>query len=122
MRTPALSVLLAGLTVAFGSPAAFAQSVGGQYNVAGKNLDGSSYSGTATITPSSDSTCRIEWKTGSTTSMGFCMLANKAFAAAYKLNDSVGLIVYELQSDGSLQGYWTIADKPGAGTETLTPQ
>ena len=101
--------------------AAAAQSVGGDYTVAGTNFDGSPYSGTATITPSSNSTCRIEWKTGSTTSQGFCMLADKAFAAAYKLNDSVGLVVYELQGDGTLKGYWTIADKSGAGTETLTP-
>jgi hypothetical protein len=58
--------------------------------------------------PSSDSTCRIEWKTGDVTSTGFCMLANKAFAAAYKLDDSVGLMVYELQLDGSLKGYWRL--------------
>jgi hypothetical protein len=118
MRVVALALAATGLW----SAAATAQTVGGDYKVAGTNFDGSSYSGTATITPSSNSTCRIEWKTGSTTSIGFCMLANKAFAAAYKLNDSVGLVVYELQDDGSLKGVWTIADKPGAGTETLTPE
>jgi len=103
------------------APAAFAQGVGGEYQVKGTNFDGSPYSGTASITPSSNSTCRIEWKTGSTTSSGFCMLSGSALAAAYKLNDSVGLVLYELQSDGSLKGIWTIADKSGAGTETLTP-
>jgi hypothetical protein len=116
------SIILAML-IAFGwCAAAAAQTVGGDYKVSGTNFDGSSYSGTATITPSSNSTCRIEWSTGSTTSTGFCMLANKAFAAAYKLNDSIGLVVYELRPDGSLKGVWTIADKPGAGTETLTPE
>jgi hypothetical protein len=109
------------LVVAGGSAAASAQTIGGQYRVKGTNFDGSPYSGVATITPSSDSTCRIEWKTGGSTSSGFCMLANKAFAAAYKLDDSVGLIVYELQPDGSLAGYWTIADRPGSGTELLIP-
>ena len=103
------------------STAASAQSVGGQYRVVGTNFDGSPYSGTATIVPSSDASCRIQWNTGGTTSAGFCMLANKAFAAAYKLEGSVGLVVYELLPDGSLKGYWTIADKAGAGTETLTP-
>ena len=49
------------------------------------------------------------------------MLANKAFAAYYKLGSDIGLVVYEVQPDGSLEGYWTIADKTGAGTETLTP-
>jgi hypothetical protein len=115
------AIAFAVAVVCLWSAAASAQTIGGTYNVEGKNIDGSSYSGTATITPSSDSTCHIQWKTGSTTSAGFCMLANKAFAAAYKLNDSVGLVVYELQPDGSLKGDWTIADEPGSGTETLTP-
>jgi hypothetical protein len=112
---PALAVAVLSTT------AAFAQGVGGDYRVRGTNFDGSPYSGTATIHSSSNSTCRIEWHTGSTTSAGFCMLAAGSLAAAYKLNNSVGLVLYELQSDGSLKGVWTIADKSGAGTEILTP-
>jgi hypothetical protein len=117
MRT-LIAAFVAALLLA---PAASAQDVGGEYNVKGTNFDGSAYSGTAVITPSSSSTCRIEWKTGGTTSQGFCMLAAGSFAAAYKLNDSVGLVLYQLESDGTLKGVWTIADKSGAGTETLTP-
>jgi hypothetical protein len=112
----ALAVMLSGVT------AAQAQDVGGTYRVQGTNFDGSPYGGTAVITPSSNSTCRIEWKTGSTSSSGFCMLSNGALAAAYRLNNSIGLVLYELQADGALKGVWTIADRPGAGTETLTPQ
>ena len=100
--------------------AAAAQSVGGKYDVHGTNFDGSSYQGTAAITRSSDSTCRIHWQTGST-SDGICMLANTSFAAAYQMGKDVGLVLYQLQPDGSLKGYWTIADEPGSGTETLTP-
>jgi hypothetical protein len=103
------------------SAGASAQSVGGKYLANGTNFDGSAYEGTALITRSSNSTCRIHWQTGSTSSDGFCMLANDSLAAAYKLGDSVGLVLYELQPDGSLKGVWTIADKSGAGTETLTP-
>ena len=109
-----------GAALAF-SPNAFGQTVGGEYQVKGTNFDGSAYGGTAQITPSSDSTCRIEWKTGGSGSAGFCMLAGDALAAAYKLGDAVGLVLYKLQPDGSLKGVWTIADKPGAGTEVLTP-
>ena len=116
MRAFSIAVLITVVC----SSAALAQSVGGKYTVRGKNIDGSPYSGTATITPSSDSTCRMVWKTGST-SNGICMLAGKAFAAAYVLNKSFGLVLYELQGDGSLKGIWTIADQPGAGTEILTP-
>jgi hypothetical protein len=111
--------LSAALLVAAGSAAA--QSVGGNYTVRGTNFDGSTYSGTAQIT-ASGSGCRIVWQTGSTSSRGTCMLANHAFAAHYRMGDRWGLVVYELQSDGSLTGWWTITDKDGTGTETLTPR
>ena len=111
----AAAVLTAGFATA-----ASAQSVGGKYDVHGTNFDGSPYAGTAVINRSSDSTCRIHWQTGST-SDGICMLAGKSFAAAYALGKNVGLVVYELQPDGSLKGSWTIADQSGSGTETLTP-
>ena len=112
-----------GLALATGlASAAQAQTVGGSYEVHGTNFDGSKYGGTAQITRSSNSTCRIRWQTGGSTSTGFCMLANRSFAAAYKLGNDVGLVVYELQPDGSLEGVWTIADKSGAGTETLIPR
>jgi hypothetical protein len=116
MRAPAIAFL----ALAFAGTSAAAQMVGGQYRVEGTNADGSAYRGTATITPSSDSTCRITWRTGST-STGICMVAGRAFAASYVLNGKVGLVVYELQPDGALRGVWTVADQPGAGTEILTP-
>lgn len=94
----------------------------GTYNVEGTNLDGSAYSGTATIELTSETTCSIEWQTGSTASSGICMLYGDAFAAGYVLDDSVGLIVYQVKSDGSLEGAWTISGQDGSGTEILTPQ
>jgi hypothetical protein len=118
MRTFLIALAAA---VALALPA-LAQHLGGKYRVSGTNFDGSPYRGTAIITASSNSTCHIEWQTGSTTSSGFCMLAHGSLAAAYKLNKSVGLVLYELQPDGSLKGIWTIADKPGSGTEVLTPE
>src|SRR6476661_1530827 len=115
MRTLIAALAIAALT----TTAASGQSVGGRYNAEGTNFDGSPYSGTATITRSSNTTCRIDWKTGGTSSSGFCMLSNGALAAAYKLGNSVGLVLYELRPDGTLKGIWTIADKSGAGTEVL---
>jgi hypothetical protein len=122
MRRVVGALVMAGAAFAgLSGTAALAQDVGGAYKVKGTNFDGSPYSGSATITPASNSTCRIEWKTGDSTSTGFCMLSNGALAAAYKLGSSVGLVLYELESDGTLKGVWTIADKSGAGTEVLTP-
>ena len=115
------AVFVAALAaLACGAGSAQAQKVGGSYQVEGTNLDGSPYHGTAVITRTSNSTCRIRWKVGNP-SDGFCMLAGRSFAAAYQLQGSVGLIVYEVQDDGTLRGVWTIADRSGAGTEVLTP-
>ena len=116
--------ILAGALLGLGLVApAQAQTVNaGTYDVEGTNLDGSSYGGTATITLTSETTCAIEWSTGSTTSNGICMLYDNAFAAAYVLGDAVGLVVYEVEDDGSLHGAWTISGKDGSGSEILTPQ
>ncbi len=111
------TLLIAGVLIA---GVAQAQIVGGQYRVQGTNPDGSAYAGTATIAPSSNTTCRMIWRTG-TTSAGICMMAGKSLAASYSLSGKIGLVLYEMQPDGSLKGVWTVADQPGAGTETLIP-
>lgn len=112
------------LTVAFAlmmTAGAAAQTVNaGKYTVEGTNLDGSAYSGTAEITLASATTCVIEWETAGTTSTGICMLNGDAFAAAYVLGDAIGLVVYKVNGDGTLDGAWTITGKDGSGTETLT--
>ncbi|MFC3073112.1 hypothetical protein [Shinella pollutisoli] len=119
-----MKTILAGALLGLGLAAsAHAQTVNaGTYDVEGTNLDGSSYGGTATIELTSETTCAIEWNTGTTTSQGICMLYDNAFAAAYVLDDAVGLIVYEVKGDGSLEGAWTISGQDGSGTERLTPQ
>jgi len=102
--------------------AAQADVAAGTYTVEGTNLDGSSYSGTATIELSSETTCHIHWSTGSE-SDGICMLYDNAFAAGYVFKTGgVGLVVYQVMDDGSLEGAWTIDGETGSGTETLTPQ
>jgi hypothetical protein len=108
------------LAIMLGS-SAWAADVGGHYTVAGTNLDGSSYSGTADITVSSNSTCHIVWHTGDTNSNGICMRVNDMLVAGYVLNGDVGLVAYTIKDDGTLDGVWTIADKDGAGKDVLTP-
>ena len=94
----------------------------GVYASKGTNLDGSAYSGTATITITSDTTCSIVWKSGASPSVGICMRDSDTFTAAYKMGEAVGLAIYKIEDDGSLSGYWTIAGQSGAGTEVLTPK
>ncbi|WP_417409929.1 hypothetical protein [Hoeflea sp.] len=99
-----------------------AEVTAGTYTVEGTNLDGSSYGGTATIELSSETTCHIHWSTG-TESDGICMLYDNAFAAGYVFETgAVGLVVYEVMEDGTLEGVWTIDGQSGSGTERLIPQ
>jgi hypothetical protein len=100
---------------------ALGQTISATYALAGKNFDGSSYTGTVQIIPNG-STCRIVWHTGTSTSEGLCMLSGNTLAAFYKLGVAYGLVIYERQPDGSFQGHWSVADKQGVGTELLVPQ
>lgn len=113
-------VAAAGLLLMSG--AAIAQSIGGVYQVEGTNFDGSPYSGTAEIKAASDSTCTIVWSTAGQISRGICMRHGNAFAAGYSLGKAIGLVVYQVMQDGTMQGIWTIAGQSGNGTEILTPK
>jgi hypothetical protein len=115
-----VSGVAALLTGALAMPAA-AQELGGRYQIAGKNFDGSSYGGTAEIVVTSRNTCRISWVTGGTTARGICMRNGPAFSAAYRMGSAVGLVIYDIKPDGTLEGLWTIADRSGVGGEVLTP-
>ena len=117
MRTAVLAAACLAASVATVS----AEGLGGTYRVSGKNFDGSRYSGTAEVVITSDTTCKINWKIASDVWRGICMRNGSTFAAGYKLGNNVGLVIYDIKADGSLEGLWTIAEKSGVGTETLTP-
>jgi hypothetical protein len=112
---------LAAACLAASVATAAAQELGGTYRVSGKNFDGSTYSGTAEIAVTSNTTCRINWKIASDVWRGICMRNGAVFAASYRLGNAVGLVIYDIKEDGSLEGSWTIAEKSGVGTETLKP-
>ena len=60
-------ISLAAMALMAMTVSALADDFGGDYTVQGTNLDGSAYSGDATITITSETTCVIKWVTGSTT-------------------------------------------------------
>ena len=41
---------------------------------------------------------------------------------AYRQGDNVGVTMYHINDDGSLEGAWTVAGQNGSGSEKLTPQ
>jgi hypothetical protein len=115
------TILCACIFTALSLPAAAQTDIGGRYEVAGTNLNGTTYSGEAEITLTSDTTCEIKWSTGATTSAGICMRNDDSFSAAYRMGEEVGLVIYKVSDDGSMQGLWTIAGNGGSGTEVLMP-
>ena len=44
-----------------------------------------------------------------------------SFAASDTLADAIGLVLYQIKPDGTLEGSRMISGKPCVGTETLTP-
>ncbi len=114
-------LLLAAALISFALPSAAAEFRAGNYTVDGTNLDGSPYAGTAVVKLLSDTTCEIDWTTGSTTSVGLCMMMDGVVAAAYRQGDNVGVTMYHINDDGTLTGAWTVAGQDGSGSEKLTP-
>ncbi len=92
------------------------------YKAAGKNPDGSAYTGTVTIKVISDTTYTIEWKIGSSVLKGFGMRQGDTLAATYMLDGQPGLVMYKVQEGGTLSGTWAIKGESGSGSETLTPK
>lgn len=117
------SVLLGATFAVATIGAAQAQNFGGRYQVQGANLNGSPYSGVAEIKVISSTTCTIRWQTGGgSVQDGICMRNGPAFSAAYAFADGkVGLVIYRILDNGTLDGLWTVAGMNGAGKETLTP-
>ena len=116
------SLLLAAALITLAGPASAAGFHEGLYTVDGTNLDGTPYKGTAEVKLLSNTTCQITWTTGSTSSVGLCMMMDGVLGVAYRQGEAVGVTMYHLNDDGSLEGAWTVAGQNGNGTEKLTPQ
>ena len=42
--------------------------------------------------------------------------------AVGRVGDAIGLVIYEIKGDGTLEGLWTVAGEDGVGTEKLIPE
>jgi hypothetical protein len=114
-------IALAFLTM---SGVAQAQNLGGTYRVEGQNLNGTPYTGTATIRFTSNTTCVIRWNTGggSSTQDGICMWQGDILVAGYVFRGGEsGLVMYRHQGNGVLDGIWTVTGANGSGRERLVP-
>lgn len=92
------------------------------YKAVGKSGDGTPYTGTVAIKIISDTTFSIEWKVDGSVTKGFGMRLNDTLSATFMQDGQPGLVIYKIQSDGSLTGIWAMEGESGNGTETLTPR
>ena len=113
-----LGALLLAASMARG---AGAQDIGGRYALVGEDFNGGTYVGSVTITPTSKVTCEIRWLIAGEEAVGICMRQDSAFAASYVMNGVVGMVIYKVLKDGTLEGTWTVAGSNGVGKETLKP-
>jgi hypothetical protein len=116
-RFAAAAALLAATVASAG-----AQQLTGRYQVIGDNANGSGYRGVAEITGTAGGNCGIRWAIPNTPpTQGFCMRQGNVLSAAYRLGNAIGLVVYRINDDGTLNGTWTIAGQEGVGKERLVP-
>ena len=112
---PVLLALLLCLGLAL--PARAQQS--GVYNVTGVNLDGTPYTGLAQIRQSGLASFTIVWRIGNDVIEGVGFASGRTIAVAYGLAQRPGIGIYQLNSDGSMDGEWTIIGAPAIGRERL---
>jgi hypothetical protein len=99
------------------------QDISGTYNVAGTNLEGTPYTGTAVITRTTGNDYDMTWDFGNETETGSGTFDGTTFDVTWETTDGEsGTAIYTIQPDGSLVGTWKEPGLIGEGTETLTPQ
>jgi TolB-like protein len=112
-KTAAIANMLKGKT-GDGKPSVEqSRRIEGQYNVTGRNPNGTTYRGIVNITKK-DETYMLVWKTGSSTFSGSGYLEGNVLTVQWGAPYPV---IYTVRPDGILDGIWN----NGTATETLTP-
>jgi hypothetical protein len=107
--------LLVAAALLWGITTAFAADPVGTYEVQGTSPDGSTYSGTATVTQTGQ-TYKVVWEIGDEKYNGTA-IGNKDFLAiSYTSGNSSGLALYG-EDGGNWKGVWTYAGGTKMGSE-----
>ena len=92
------------------------------FAVQGTNADGSTYTGSLVLQQDGAASYRVEWHVGGQRIPGVAMSAGNILSAAYVIGGKIGLVIYQIQADGSMSGPWTMQGDRGVGRETLIPR
>jgi hypothetical protein len=103
--TFSLAVVLMAIAASQGT-AQVARSIAGLWTISdAKSLQGKSYTGTVTITPT-DKFYKLDWHVGNISYSGLGFFENGHLFAGWGSGPSYGLVVYDIASNGSLNGKW----------------
>jgi hypothetical protein len=117
----AVAVLAPALLLA-AVPPALAE-LAGQYVIHGTNPSGQQYEGRAAI-KSADGVYQVVWKIAERKHVGTGILKGELFSVVYQATgrgQRPGVVVYEVQADGSLVGVWVGLGRTETGTERWRP-
>ena len=123
MKTVTRWFLLAFLALGVVAPAALAQQTrtdySGAYSIAGKNPDGSSYTGSMTVTPYGDG-YRVTAVYGNETWRGIGNDIGDYLAVAFLDGTNPVISIFKVSGNNTLEGFWQGADNAKEGSETAT--
>lgn len=99
------------------------------FNVAGTNPDGSTYSGTVEVTElhqkkASGDVFSVVWTVSGAKVEGVGMVSGEdrmTLAVGYPTRSGGGVLLLKLGSDMTAKGEWMVQGAPGIGTEIWTP-
>ncbi|MFH5924492.1 hypothetical protein [Roseomonas xinghualingensis] len=123
MKRSAMAALVAGPMMVgllgFAAPAEAQRN--GLYQVSGVNPDGSPYTGQMLVQQVGLASWRVAWQIGETRYEGYGMSAGPVFSVGFTLGNHPGIAIYQLGTDGSMTGQWTLIGSSAIGTENLVP-
>lgn len=91
----------------------------GNYKIAGKNPDGSTYAATMTLVPFGDG-YKASISSGNNTWTGIATDIANYLSVSIKAGNIPSVNIYELKSDGSLIGFWQDYNNQKEGQEVLS--
>lgn len=124
MRLHKLRLAVLGLALLLAGASQALAGIAGVYEVKGKNPSGQAYEGRATV-KSDQGVYHVVWKIGKSRHVGTGLLKDDQFSVVYKSaqrkDQRPGLVVYEMQDDGSMVGVYVGLGSNDMGREQWRP-
>jgi hypothetical protein len=118
LESPSTASIVSQITQADTSTVSFS-SIAGRYGITGNNPDGSSYTGTLNVTALS-SAYQLIWTVGEKLHIGIGILEGNILVVGWG-SRQCGIVSYQVQSNGNLDGKWASFAQDSTGLELAVP-